>query len=151
MRIHWWVTIVAHVVFHAISCWIRIGRRFGVEIVEASWIALDSSLAYEYLLTVVAASFVGLCCILSWRQFWCGAPSVRLKSRQLTWLWKDDLHVYSVRISKWSKLTAEQTVSYIEMNRSYLPRISRALRMAFEHQRIMFGMPGWEMKVFTLT
>jgi len=45
----------------------------------------------------------------------------------------------------------EQTVSYIEMNRSCFTRISRALRMAFEHQLIMFGMSGLEIKVFTLS
>lgn len=47
------------------SCRIPIGRRFGVEIVKASWIALESPLTYEYLSTAVAAGFVELCCILS--------------------------------------------------------------------------------------
>ena len=121
-----------HLVFHAISFWIQIGRHFGVEIVKVSWKALDSSLKCEYLLTAVAAGFVGLCCILSLRRVWCAVLSVRLKSKRLTGLWKDGLHVQSIRISKWSKLTVEQTVSYIERNRSYFTRISRGLRMAYE-------------------
>jgi hypothetical protein len=66
-----------HLFFQAISCWIQIGRRFGVETVKASWIALEISLIYEYLLTAVAAGLVGLCCILSLWQVWCAAPSVR--------------------------------------------------------------------------
>lgn len=47
--------------FNAISCCIQIERRFRVEIVKASWIALGSS-SYAYLSTAVAEGFVGLFC-----------------------------------------------------------------------------------------